>query len=80
MPNVKTISGRELRHGAPEETLSPGDALLVHKRDGKKFELRRVDSGTKSMRQAWAELVAEMPPEGPRTTTDLARIIIEDRE
>ncbi len=46
----KRISGRELRHGAPEEMLSPGESFLMEKRGGKIFELRRIDAGEKSMR------------------------------
>lgn len=42
---TKTISGRQLRHGAPEESVSPGEAVRLKRRDGKVFELRRVDSG-----------------------------------
>lgn len=80
MANLKTISGRELRHGAPEEELSPGESVLILKRGGKQFELRRVDAGQKSMKRAWASLVAEMPPEGARNPVDLSRIIVEDRE
>ena len=80
MSQIETISGRELRHGAPEETLLPGESLRIAKRGGKEFELRRVDAGQKSRKAAWASLVKEMPPEGPAVTVDLARIVIEDRE
>lgn len=80
MHHHRTISGRELRHGSPEEALLPGESLRIAKRGGKEFELRRVDAGKKSQRAAWESLVREMPPEGARTEVDLARIIIEDRE
>ncbi len=76
----KKISGRELRHGAPEETLSPGESVLVEKRGGKVFELRRIDAGQKSMNAGLDRLLAEMPPTGPACKTNLASIIIEDRE
>jgi hypothetical protein len=39
----KTITGRELRRGTPEERLMPGESLIVQKQGGKVFELRRVD-------------------------------------
>ena len=77
---AKRITGRELRRGTPEETLAPGESLLVRKSRGKVFELRRIDAGPKSMNAALDELLAEMPPEGKRVRTDLARILIEDRE
>ena len=76
----KKISGRQLRHGAPEETLSPGEAVLVEKRGGKLFELRRIDSGRKSLTAGLDQLLADMPSVGPAVRTDLARIITEDRE
>ena len=76
----KKISGRQLRHGAPEEKLSPGESILVEKRGGKVFELRRVDRGKKSMNAGLDRLLAEMPSTGPACPTDLARIIVEDRE
>jgi hypothetical protein len=76
----RKISGRQLRHGAPEENLSPGESVLVEKRGGKLFELRRIDAGKKSMNAGLDRLLTEMPPTGPAYPTDLARIIVEDRE
>ena len=76
----RKISGRELRHGAPEETLSPGESIVVEKRGGKVFELRRIDAGGKSMNAALDRLLAEMPSTGPAYPVDMARIIIEGRE
>ncbi len=77
---TKTISGRQLRHGAPEERLSPGESVRVKKRDGKVFELRRVDKGERDFLADLDQLVEEMPRTGPAHATNLARIIIEDRE
>ncbi len=77
---TKTISGRQLRHGAPEETLSPGESVLVKKRDGKVFELRRVDQGQRDILAGLDQVMKEIPRTGPAHATDLARIIIEDRE
>ena len=76
----KRISGRQLRHGSPEETLSPGESVQVHKRNGKVFELKRIDAGAKSISRGLDRLLAEMPPTGAAGKTDLSRIIIEDRE
>ena len=76
----KTISGRELRHGAPEENLSPGESVLIEKRGGKVFELRRVDSGKKNIIAELDRILKEIPTEGPPVVTNLSQIIIEDRE
>jgi hypothetical protein len=76
----KHITGRQLRHAAHEETLAPGESMIVKKRDGKVFELKRIDAHPRSMSAGLQKLLEEMPPEGPRVKTDLARIIIEDRE
>ena len=77
---TKTISGRQLRHGAPEEALSPGETVRVKKRDGKIFELRRVDSGGRDILADLDQILEEIPTTGPVHVTDLARIIIEDRQ
>lgn len=77
---TKTISGRQLRHGAPEETLSPGESVRVKKRDGKVFELRRVDTGERDILAGLDQIMEEIPRTGPAHATNLARIIIEDRE
>jgi hypothetical protein len=76
----KHITGRQLRHKAHEETLAPGESMIVKKRDGKIFQMKRIDASPKSMNAGLDRLLAEMPPEGPRTKTDLAAVIIEDRE
>jgi len=77
---TKTISGRQLRHGAPEEALSPGEVVRVRKRDGKVFELRRVDPGERDILNDLDQLMEELPATGTPHPTDLSRIIIEDRE
>jgi len=77
---TKTISGSQLRHGAPEEALSPGEAVRVKKRDGKVFELRRVDSGGRDILADLDQILEEIPTTGPAHATDLARVVIEDRE
>lgn len=76
----KRISGRQLRHGSPEETLSPGESLTVHKRSGKVFELRRTDSGGRDINAQMDQLFKDIPPEGPRVKTDLVGALLEERE
>ncbi len=76
----KTITGRELRRGTPEERLTPGESLLIRKQGGKIFELRRVDSDEKSLIAQLDDLIEETPNPGDRVRTNLARIIVEDRE
>ncbi len=77
---TKTISGRQLRHGAPEESLSPGEAVRVKKRPGKTFELRRVDSGKRDILASLDQILEEIPRTGPTRRTNLARVVLEDRE
>jgi hypothetical protein len=79
MPS-KRISGRELRHGAPEESLSPGESIVVEKRGGKKFELTRIDKGAVNFNEQMDRIFQEIPAEGKRVKTNLARILLEDRE
>lgn len=76
----KRISGRQLRHGSPEETLSPGDSIQIYKRNGKAFELKRIDAGARSLIRGLDRLLAETPGTGAGAKTNLARMIIEDRE
>jgi hypothetical protein len=76
----KRISGRQLRHGAPEESLSPGQSLVIEKRGGKKFQLTRIDAGPVNFNEQMNEVFREIPPEGKRVKTNLARILLEDRE
>lgn len=76
----KRITGRELRHGAPEENLSPGESLVIEKRGGKRFELTRIDTGPVNFNQQMDRVFREIPPEGKRVRTNLARTLLEDRE
>ncbi len=79
--NVKrVIGGRELRRSTPEEGLTPGESLVIRKQGGKVFELRRVDAGEKSLVKQLDELLQETPNRGERVRTNLARVIVEDRE
>jgi len=74
------ITGRHLRHGSPEENLSPGESILVKKPRGKLFELKRIDSGEKNVLAGLDRLLSEMPPTGRRAAVNLSAIIIADRE
>jgi hypothetical protein len=76
----KRISGRQLRHGAPEENLSPGQSLVIEKRGGKRFELTRIDAGPANFNEQMDSIFREIPPEGKRVKTNLARLLLEDRE
>jgi hypothetical protein len=76
----KHISGRQLRHGSPEESLAPGESLTVKKRGGKEFQLTRTDSGKRDINAQMHQLFKDIPPEGPRGKTNLVRVLLEDRE
>ena len=76
----KTITGRELRRGTPEERLIPGESVIVKKQGGKVFELKRVDVQPPSILEALDQLLEDIPNTGEPVRTNLARIIIEDRE
>ena len=80
MGEQRTISGRKPKHAAPGENLKPGESIRIQKPGGKVFELRRVDQGQTSIIKHLEELIADIPNPGPRAKTDLARMIIEDRE
>jgi hypothetical protein len=77
----KRITGRQLRHGMPEENLSPGQSLIVEKRDGKRFELRRIDAGPVNFNEQMNQIFEEIPAkDGKQVKTNLARILLEGRE
>jgi hypothetical protein len=76
----KRITGRQLRHGAPEENLSPGQSLVIEKRGGKRFELTRIDSGPVNFNEQMDQIFREIPAHGKRVKTNLARSLLEDRE
>jgi hypothetical protein len=76
----KTITGRQLRRGTPEERLMPGESIIVQKQGGKVFELKRVDVREKSILKGLDQLLEDIPNPGELARTNLARIIVEDRE
>ena len=76
----KRITGRQLRHGAPEENLSPGQSVVIEKRGGKRFELTRIDKGPVNFNEQMDQIFREIPAEGKRVKTNLARTLLEERE
>ena len=76
----KTMTGRDLRRGAPEEGLRPGESVMIEKKSGKLFELKRVDARPKSIVAAVDKIIEEVPLEGRRVKRDLVKIFLEDRE
>jgi len=65
---MKTISSRRHKRSRPEDTLSPGETLLVEKPGGRQLELRRVDAPRRSRLAGLAEAMREVPNKGgPRT-------------
>ena len=76
----KRITGRELRHGAPGENLSPGQSLVIEKRGGKRFELTRIDSGPVNFNKQMDQIFQEIPAEGKRVKTNLPRTLLGERE
>jgi hypothetical protein len=76
----KTIAGRDLRRGALEERLLPGESVIIEKKSGKLFELKRVDAKPKSIVAAVDRIIEEIPIEGKRVKIDAVRAFLEDRE
>jgi hypothetical protein len=74
------ISGRQLRHGSPEESLAPGQSVIIKKRGGKEFRLTRTDTGKRNITAEIDQLFRDIPPDGPRTATDLVRLLRQERE
>jgi hypothetical protein len=76
----KTITGRDLRRGAPEEGLRPGESVMIRKRSGKLFELKRVDPRPKSIVAAVDRIIEEVPIDGKRVKMDAVTFFLENRE
>jgi hypothetical protein len=53
---------------------------LIEKRGGKRFELKRIDQGPANFNEQMDGIFREIPREGTRVKTNLARILAEDRE
>lgn len=77
---TKRINGRELRHGAPEKGLSPGQSIIIEKRGGKRFELTRIDRSPANFNEQMDRVFKEIPAEGDPAKTNLARLLMEERE
>ncbi len=76
----KTITGRTLRQQTPEEALAPGESVRVKKRNGKVFELKRLDAQPRSITKAVKRIMQEVPLDGPVVRVNLSKILVEDRE
>jgi hypothetical protein len=76
----KTITGRDLRRGAPEEGLRPGESVIIEKKSGKLFELKRVDARPKSIIAAVDRIIEEVSIEGRPLKIDAVKVFLEDRE
>ncbi len=79
MKVTKTITGRELKRGTPEENLAPGEALRVKKSGGKGFLVIR-ESEPPDLCDLHAEIMRDIPLGGPPQKTDLAAWHEEDEE
>ena len=58
----------------------PEESVIVQKQGGKVFELKRVDVEPQSILKALDQLLEDIPNPGEPVRTNLALIIIEDRE
>ena len=47
---------------------------------GKRFELTRIDTGPVNFNEQMDQVFREIPAEGKRVKTNLARTLLEDRE
>ena len=77
---TKRITAWQLRHGAPEESLAPGQSLLIEKPSGKRFKLTRVDRGLVNFNKGMDQIFLEIPAEGKRVKTNLSRTLPQERE
>ena len=77
---IKQITGRQLRHKAHEESLARGESLIIKKKNGKVFELKRVDQKRKDFVAEMDKIFKEIPIKRSRRKIDLVRIFLEDRE
>jgi hypothetical protein len=76
----KKITGRELRRSTPGGRLVPREFVVTQKQGGKVFEHKRKDVQPRSILKALDQLLEDIPNPGEPVRTNLARIIIEDRE
>jgi hypothetical protein len=75
----KTITGRELKRGTPEESLAPGEALRVKKAGGKHFLVLR-ETEAPNLEDLHTQIMREIPLSGPTQKTNLAVLHEEDEE
>lgn len=76
----KKITGRELRRSTPGGRLVPREFVVAQKQGGKVFVHKRKDVQPRSILKALDQLLEDIPNPGEPVRTNLARIIIEDRE
>jgi hypothetical protein len=76
----KRITDRQLRHGAPEENLSPRQSLTIEKRGRKRFVLTRIDTGPTNFNEQMDQIFRDIPAEGKCVKTNLARTLLQGRE
>ena len=76
----RTMTGRDLRRGAPEEGLRLGESIMIEKKSGKLFELKRVDARPRSIVAAVDKIIEEVPIDGRRVKMDVVNVFLEDRE
>ena len=55
-------------------------ARRIEKRGGKRFELTRIDSGPVNFNAQMDQIFREIPAEGKRVKTNLARTLLKERE
>src|SRR5205807_51807 len=75
----KTITGRELKRGTPEERLAPGEALRVKKSSGKEFLIVR-ETAAPDLADLHAEILRDIPLKGAAQKTNLAAWHEEDED
>ena len=60
--------------------MAPGEKLLVVKKGGKLFELRRVDQGKRDLLADLNQIIKEIPIVRHASSRQLSSIFLEDRE
>lgn len=54
--------------------------MVIEKRGGKRFELTRIDPGPVNFNEEMDRIFREIPAQGKRSKTNLARALLEERE
>ena len=77
---LKELTAEEFRHGTLEETLGPGESLIIKHQSGKVFELRRIDNEMEAFLNSLDDIFREIPSDPAVDRVDMAKIVIEDRD